>query len=57
MKASGEGQQECWFVEKEDAMNRAIWRVEVGEIAVIEWGKSGHAPPFTGINPDQKWID
>ena len=37
-------------------MNRARWRVEVGEIAVIEWGKSGHTP-FTGINPDQNWID
>ena len=29
--ASGEGKQECWFgeggCEKEDAMNRARWRV------------------------------
>ena len=37
--ASGEGEQECWFREsKEDAMNRARWRVHshvgVNEIAV-----------------------
>ena len=31
--ASGEGEQECWFGEKE-AMNQARWRVGVGEIAV-----------------------
>ena len=31
--ASGEGEQECWFLKKEDAMNRVTWRVGVGEIA------------------------
>ena len=31
--ASGKGEQECWF-EEGGAMNRARWRVEVGEIAV-----------------------
>ena len=31
--ASGEGEQECWL-EKEDALNRARWRVEVVEIGV-----------------------
>ena len=40
---------------KEDALNRARWRVGVGEIAV----RVGYIrpPPFTGINPDQNWID
>ena len=31
--ASGEGEQECWL-EKEDALNQARWRVGVGEFAV-----------------------
>ena len=31
--ATGEGEQECWFGEG-GAMNRARWRVGVGEIAV-----------------------
>ena len=30
--ASGEGEQECWF--GEGGLNRARWRVGVGEIAV-----------------------
>ena len=51
--ASGEGEKEC--LEKEDALNRARWRLGGGEIAIIEWGKSGH-PPFTGISPDQNWM-
>ena len=51
--AIGEGEQECWFGEKE-AMNRARWRVGVGEIAVRE-GKI-QPPPFAGINPDQNWM-
>ena len=38
--ASEEGEQECWFG-KEDALNRARWRVGVEEIAV-RLGKSGH---------------
>ena len=37
------------------AVNRARWRVGVGEIAV-KVGKI-RPPPFTGINPDQNWID
>ena len=37
-------------LEKEDAMNQARWRMGVGEIAV-------RPLPFTGINPDQNWID
>ena len=32
--ASGKGEQECFGLEKEDAMNQARWRVGVGEIAV-----------------------
>ena len=41
-------------LEKKDAMNRARWRVGVGEIAP----KVGliRPPPFTGINPDQNWM-
>ena len=30
--ASVEGEQECWF-EKEDALNLARWRMEIGKIA------------------------
>ena len=46
---SGEGEQE-WI------LNRARWRVGVGEIAVRVGCKSG-PPPFTGINLDQlDWI-
>ena len=39
-------------LKKENAMNRARWRV--GEIAV----KVGliRPPPFKGINPDQNWM-
>ena len=39
----------------EDALNRARWRVGIGEIAV----RVGYIwpPSFTGINPDQNWID
>ena len=40
-------------VEKKDAMNRARWRVGVREIAA----GVNPATPFTGINPDQNWID
>ena len=42
-------------LEKKDAMNRARWRVGVRKIA----DKVGYIrpPPFTGINPDQNWID
>ena len=42
-------------LEKDDASNRARWRVGVGEIAV----RVGYIwpPPFTRINPDQNWID
>ena len=42
-------------LEKEDALNRARWRVRVGEIAV----RLGliRSPPFMGVNPDQNWID
>ena len=32
--ASGEGEQECSGLEKEDALNWARWRVGVGEIAI-----------------------
>ena len=41
-------------LEKEDALNRARWRVGVGEIAV----RMGEIwpPLFTGINPDQNWM-
>ena len=35
--ASGEGEEECWFGEK-DAMNRARWRVEVGELVFFVRG-------------------
>ena len=50
--ASGEREQERWL-EKKDAMNRARWSVGVREIVPGEiW-----PPPFTGINPDQNWID
>ena len=40
-------------LKKEDAMNRARWRVGVGEIAA----RVGYIwpPPFTGINSDQNW--
>ena len=37
-------------LEKKDAMNRARWRVGVREIAA-------GVNPFTGINPDQNWIN
>ena len=42
-------------LEKKDAMNRVRWRVGVRKIA----DKVGYIrpPPFTGINPDQNWID
>ena len=42
-------------LEKEDAMNRARWRVGVGDTAV----RVGYIrpPPFTEINPDENWID
>ena len=40
-------------LEKKDAMNRARWRVGVREIAA----GVNPATPFTGINPDQNWID
>ena len=42
-------------LDKEDALNRARWRVGIGEIAV----RLGYIrpPPFTGINLDQNWID
>ena len=42
-------------LDKKDAMNRARLRVGVREIA----GKVGSIQPplFTGINPDQNWID
>ena len=42
-------------LEKKDAMNRARWRVGVGEIAA----KVGVNPAtrFTGIILDQNWID
>ena len=45
------GLEKSW----EDALNRVRWRVGVGEIAV----RVGQIrpPPFTGINPDQNWID
>ena len=41
--------------EKEDAMNRTRWRVGVEEIAV----RVGQIrpPPFTGLDPHQKWIN
>ena len=42
-------------LEKEDALNRAGWRVGVGEIAVRVGGKSGHSR--FGINLDQNWVD
>ena len=30
-------------LEREDAMNRATWRVGVGEMLLpVEWGKCGH---------------
>ena len=46
-------------LEKKDAMNRARWRVGVREIAA---GVNPATPiyrfiTFTGINPDQNWID
>ena len=53
---------ENWFnndnsvgLKKEDAKIRARWRVGVGEIA----GRVGwiRPPSFTGIKPDQNWID
>ena len=50
--ASGEGEQERWFGEK-DAMNRARWRMGVRKIA------AGVNPPtpFTGINkPGSKLV-
>ena len=42
-------------LKKEDAKNRARWRVGVREIA----GRVGYIrpPSFTGIKPDQNWID
>ena len=42
-------------LKKEDAKNRARWRVGVGEIA----GRVGKIwpPSFMGIKPDQNWID
>ena len=42
-------------LEKEHTLNRARWRVGVGEIAVLAWGKSGHSC-LRGINPDQNWV-
>ena len=45
-------QAEKGNLENEDALNRARWRVGVGEIAVRVL-----PTPFTGINPDQNWID
>ena len=38
-------------LEKEDALNRARWRVGVGEITVRV--EQIRPPPFTGINLDQ----
>ena len=42
-------------LKKEDAKNRARWRVGVGEIA----GRVGYIrpPSFMGKKPDQNWID
>ena len=42
-------------LKKEDAKNRARWRVGVGEIA----GRVGQIrpPSFTGIKPDQNCVD
>ena len=50
--ASGEGEHEGGLGEK-DPMNQARWRVSVREIAA----GVNLATPFTGINPDQNWID
>ena len=40
-------------MEKKDAMNGARWRVGVREVAA----GVNPATPFTGIDPDQNWID
>ena len=46
-------EKECKSVglEKEDALNRARWRVGVGEIAGVNL-----ATPVYGKNPDQNWM-
>ena len=53
-KTQVEKESKSVVLEKEDAMNRARWRVGVEEIAV----RVGYIwpPPFTGINPDQSWM-
>ena len=45
-------------LEKKDAMNRVRWRVGVGEIALLEWGKSGRFHSVYGDKPGSKldWI-
>ena len=49
----GEKESKSVGLEKNDAMNRARWRVGVREIAA----GVNQATPFTGINPDQNWSD
>ena len=52
-KTQVERESKSLGLEKKDDLNRARWRVGVREIAA----GVNPASPYTGINPDQNWID